>query len=44
MVEKIEGYLEEDETYFVIIGAGHLVGKKGIIEILEDKGYTVKQL
>jgi uncharacterized protein YbaP (TraB family) len=44
MVGKIEGYLEEDETYFVIVGAGHLVGEKGIIEILRDKGYTVKQM
>jgi uncharacterized protein YbaP (TraB family) len=44
MVAKIEGYLEEDETYFVIIGAGHLVGEKGIIEMLKDRGYTVKQM
>ena len=44
MVGKIEGYLEEDETYFVIIGAGHLVDEKGIIEILKGKGYMVKQL
>lgn len=44
MVGKIEGYLEEDETYFVIIGAGHLVGEKGIINFLKEKGYTVKQM
>ena len=44
MVGKIEEYLDGDETYFVIIGAGHLVGEKGIIEILKDKGYTVKQM
>jgi uncharacterized protein YbaP (TraB family) len=44
MAGKIEEYLEDDKTYFIIVGAGHLVGKKGIIEILKDKGYTVKQL
>jgi len=44
MVGKIEGYLEEDETYFVIIGAGHLVGERGIINLLKEKGYTVEQL
>lgn len=44
MTGKIEEYLEDDKTYFVIVGAGHLVGEKGIIEILKDKGYTVEQM
>lgn len=44
MVSKIEEYLEDDKPYFVIIGAGHLVGKKGIIELLKDKGYAVEQM
>jgi len=41
MVSKIEDYLKEKETYFVIVGAGHLVGDQGIIEILKGKGYLV---
>jgi len=44
MAGKIEEYLEDDETYFIIVGAGHLVGEKGIINLLKEKGYTVKQL
>ena len=44
MISKIEGYLNTDGTYFVVVGAGHLVGNKGIIEILKSKGYTVEQL
>jgi len=44
MVSKIEEYLKEKETYFVIVGAGHLVGDRGIIEILKGKGYLVEQL
>jgi uncharacterized protein YbaP (TraB family) len=44
MVSKIEDYLKENETYFVIVGAGHLVGNQGIIEILNGKGYLVEQL
>lgn len=44
MVGKIEGYLKEDKMYFVIIGAGHLAGEKGIINLLKEKGYTVEQL
>ncbi|MBP1745595.1 MAG: TraB family, partial [Deltaproteobacteria bacterium] len=31
-------------SYFVIVGAGHLVGKRGIVELLKNKGYGVEQL
>ncbi len=44
MVSKIEGYLKTGETYFVVVGAGHLVGNKGIIQMLKEKGYSVEQL
>ena len=32
MVSKIEDFLQTNETYFVIVGAGHLVGRQGIVE------------
>jgi len=44
MVSRIEDFLGTKETYFVIVGAGHLVGNQGIIEILKVKGYLVEQL
>jgi uncharacterized protein YbaP (TraB family) len=44
MVSKIEDYLKTKESYFVVVGAGHLVGKRGIIEILKTKGFLVEQL
>jgi uncharacterized protein len=44
MASKIEGYLKAKETYFVVVGAGHLVGDKGIIKMLKEKGYSVEQL
>jgi uncharacterized protein YbaP (TraB family) len=44
MTSKIEGYLNSKGTYFVIVGAGHLVGKRGIIELIKSKGYVVEQL
>ena len=44
MVSRIEEFLGTKETYFVIVGAGHLVGNQGIIEILKGKGYLVEQL
>jgi uncharacterized protein YbaP (TraB family) len=44
MTSKIEGYLKGKGTYFVIVGAGHLVGEKGIIGMLGKKGFRVDQL
>ena len=44
MASKIEDFLKAKETYFVIVGAGHLVGEKGIVEILKKKGYQVDQM
>ena len=44
MVSKIEGYLKTGQTYFVVVGAGHVVGNKGIVNMLKEKGYLVQQL
>ena len=44
MSQKIEGYLKTNGTYFVVVGAAHLLGDKGIIQLLKDKGYSVEQL
>lgn len=44
MAGKIQGYLSSGKTYFVIVGAGHLVGDKGIISLLRDKGFRIEQL
>ena len=35
MTEKIEKFLKKQGTYFVVVGAAHLIGKKGIIELLK---------
>ena len=44
MTGKVEQLLQGKETVFVIVGAAHLVGKEGIIELLRGKGYTVEQM
>lgn len=44
MVSKIENYLQSKETYFIVVGAGHLTGTNGIIQLLKDRGYAVEQL
>ena len=44
MVSKIQDFLGTGDTYFVVIGAGHLVGEEGIIKLLEKKGYCAEQI
>ncbi len=44
MASTIEGYLGRSGNYFVVIGAAHLIGDKGIVTLLKNKGYTVEQL
>jgi len=44
MASKIGDFLKAKETYFVIVGAGHLVGNEGIIELLKRDGYRIEQL
>lgn len=45
MADQIEVYLNDDEptTYFVVIGAAHMLAEFGIIELLEEKGFTVEK-
>ena len=44
MARKIEKFLADDEIYFIVVGAGHLVGENGLINLLKNKGYDVEQL
>jgi uncharacterized protein YbaP (TraB family) len=44
MADKIEVFMSDEETYFIVVGAAHLVGEEGLIKILENRGYGVKQL
>jgi len=44
MAAKIETYLADNESVFVIAGAAHMAGKKGVIELLRKKGYAVEQV
>ncbi|KAB3531780.1 TraB/GumN family protein [Alkaliphilus serpentinus] len=46
MTEKIISYLsdENQKTYMVIVGAGHLVGETGIVKELIELGYTLEMV
>jgi uncharacterized protein YbaP (TraB family) len=44
MTGKMEEYLKGKETIFVVVGAAHIIGDKGIAKQLRDKGYKVDQV
>jgi uncharacterized protein YbaP (TraB family) len=45
MREKVELMLaEKGATYFVVVGTGHLIGDRGIVNELRKKGYRVERL
>jgi len=44
MASKITGFLESGKTHFVVVGAAHLIGKQGILEVLRSKGFKIEQM
>ena len=44
MTDKVIQQLENDETTFVVFGVAHIVGEEGIINQLQELGYTVELL
>jgi len=44
MAEKIAGMLKGNEPTFVAVGAGHLFGPTGIVELLRAKRYKVTEM
>ena len=44
MLKKVEGFLNTTkERHFVAVGALHLAGPRGLVEMLRKKGYIVRQ-
>ncbi len=48
MAAKIDVMLKQKSAektyYFVVVGSGHLLGKEGIVNVLQEKGYEIKRL
>lgn len=44
MFKKLEKLLNVNDSYFVAVGAAHLLGKGSIIDLLEQKGYKVNRI
>ncbi len=42
-VAKIEQLLSGNQNALVVVGAGHLVGQKGLVQLLKDRGWNVVQ-
>jgi hypothetical protein len=40
---QIEKMLKTPKITMVIVGAGHLIGPEGLVELLKQKGYKIKQ-
>ena len=40
---RIEGFLDDDRDYLVVVGAAHMVGEQGLVALLRRRGYTVTQ-
>ncbi|MDN3653486.1 TraB/GumN family protein [Thalassotalea ponticola] len=43
-IDDIESYFNSDEVELVLVGALHLVGPDGVLNMLRAKGYTIEQL
>ena len=43
-IPKIEQMVKSGDDALIVVGAGHLVGKKGVVEMLRAKGYRVDQI
>jgi uncharacterized protein YbaP (TraB family) len=43
MAAKIEELLKNNNTYFIVVGAGHLVGKTGLLQLL-GKNHAIEQM
>lgn len=44
MVDRLDSILQEDISIFCAVGAGHLAGKKGMVNLLQAKGYKVRKV
>lgn len=43
-IPKLDSLIAGKDDALVVVGAGHLVGKDGVIELLKAKGYTIDQM
>ena len=42
-ISKISSLAHQDGNVLVIVGAGHLIGKESVLDLLEERGYEIRQ-
>lgn len=42
-MKKVTPFFTKSDDYMIIVGAAHMVGEKGLVELLKKKGYSVQQ-
>ncbi|MDF7824256.1 TraB/GumN family protein [Pontiellaceae bacterium B12227] len=43
-VKQLSKMIKDDNTYMVVVGAGHLPGQEGVINLLRKQGFSTEQL
>lgn len=43
-VGRIEDIMSGSDDYFIAVGAGHLIGEDGVVEMLKRKGYAIERV
>lgn len=44
MAEVVSDYLEDGEQVFFVVGVGHLLGREGLVALMEERGYSPERL
>ena len=44
MADRAEQCLKSSDRCFIVVGAGHMVGKDGVVRLLQNRGYKVEQV
>ncbi len=44
MADKAEEYMESGDTVLLLVGAAHFYGDDGILQLMQDRGYTVTEV
>ena len=44
MADRAEQCLKSGDRCFVVVGAGHMVGRDGVVRLLQNRGYKVEQV
>ena len=42
-VKQISAFMKEDKTFMVVVGTGHMAGKKGLLKLFERRGFRVER-